>query len=65
MQTVYPRYEAKQEAELTRITGPRDSAFKFGNSNSRSRRGTQIRQDMQTTTQEAIQSRFDPIQRRG
>jgi hypothetical protein len=29
--TVYPRYEVKQEAELTSLTEPRNNPFKFGN----------------------------------
>jgi hypothetical protein len=28
---IYPRYEAKQEAELTSLTEPGDNPFKFGN----------------------------------
>jgi hypothetical protein len=28
--TIYPKYEAKQEAEVTSLTDPRDNPFKFG-----------------------------------
>jgi hypothetical protein len=30
--TIYPRYEAKQEAELTSLTEPSDNPFKFNSS---------------------------------
>jgi hypothetical protein len=34
--TIYPRYEAKQEVELTSLTEPSDNPFKFGNGQVRS-----------------------------
>jgi hypothetical protein len=29
--TIYPKYEAKQEADIVTLTEPRDNPFKFGN----------------------------------
>ena len=64
--TIYPSYEAKQEADLTSLMEPRDNPFKFGNAQirtgeprkfdrtGRTQRKRKLKQDLEQYKEEDI-----------